>query len=172
LWRNNEEKVASYANLTVVRNQRLIMKQLNRQHGVSMLEIMVAMAILGVAGVALLLGMNTAFRSQDISQEQVRGENLARSQLEYIREQAYFTPPSVPYLIPPGNDPGAYTVPPPVVVIPSDYSITVTTDQYCDGVGDGGFAPCYDPAEIQKNTVRVFRNGKGLVVVEDLKTNR
>lgn len=134
------------------------MKQLNRQHGVSMLEIMVAMAILGVAGVALLLGMNTAFRSQDISREQVQGENLARAQLEYIREQTFITG-------------GSYAINPDAV-IPPDYSITATTTDYCDGVGDGVFAPCYDPAEIQKNTVRVFRNGEGLVVVEDLKTNR
>ena len=38
-----------------------------------------AVGILGVAGVALLLGMSTAFRTQDISREQVQGENLARS---------------------------------------------------------------------------------------------
>ena len=162
MWRNNEEKVASYANLTVVRNQRLIMKRLNGQHGVSMLEIMVAMAILGVAGVALLLGMNTAFRSQDISREQVQGENLARSQLEYIREQTFITG-------------GSYAINPDAV-IPPDYSITATTTDYCDGLGPdgvpGGDSDCYDPADIKLNTVSVFREGKGLVVVEDLKTRR
>jgi prepilin-type N-terminal cleavage/methylation domain-containing protein len=147
--------------------RRLAMKRFNRQHGVSMLEIMVAMGILGVAGIALLLSMSTAFRSQDISREQVRGENLVRSQLEYIREQAYFTPPSLPYLIPPGNDPGAYTVPPPVATVPSDYTITVTITQYCDSEGT-----CYDINQIQQNTVRVFRNEEELIAVEDLKANR
>ena len=138
------------------------MKRLNRQHGVSLLETMVAVGILGVAGVALLLGMSTAFRTQDISREQVQGENLARSQLEYIRE--------VPY-----DEDGPYAINPDVF-IPSDYSITVTTNDYCDGLGPdgvpGGDSDCYEPADIQKNTVKVFRAGKGLIVLEDLKTRR
>ncbi len=121
-----------------------------------------AVGILGVAGVALLLGMNTAFRSQDISREQVRGENLARAQLEYIRELTF-------------DEDGPYAINPDAST-PSDYSITVTTIDYCDGLGPdgvpGGDSDCYDSADIQKNTVSVFRNGKGLVVVEDLKTRR
>ena len=149
---------------------------LHRQQGLSMLEVMVAVAILGVVGVALMTGLNGAFRAQDISREQVRAENLARAQLEYVREQTYFAAPSNPYIIPPGDDPGAYSVPPPGVVVPQGYEIIVTITQYCDGLGPdgepGGDSDCYVTADIQMNTVRVSREGKGLVVVEDLKTRR
>ena len=150
------------------------MIRLHRQHGVSMLEIMVAVGILGVAGVALLLGMNTAFRSQDISREQVRGENLARAQLEYIRFVDYDSNYSDGCTL--NAIPVPVCVPPPDALIPSDYSITVTTSDYCDGLGPdglpGGDSDCYPSAEIQKNAVSVFRNGKGLIVVEDLRTKR
>ena len=140
---------------------------LHRQQGLSMLEVMVALAILGVAGVGLMTGLNGAFRAQDISREQVRAENLARAQLEYIREVDYHLDYNVAET---DCIPGC--VPPPGVVVPQGYLITVATDLYCDDTGEPGFEPCYNPANIQQNTVRVSREGKGLVVVEDLKTRR
>lgn len=141
----------------------------------TMLEIMVAVGILGVAGVALLLGLSSAFRAQDISREQVQGENLARAQLEYIRFVDYDLDYNDGCTLNTTPIPGD-CVPPPDTFVPSDYTITVTTNVYCDGLGPDGVpgedSDCYSPADIQLNTVRVFREGKGLVVVEDLKTRR
>ena len=130
------------------------------QDGLTLMEMLVSMAILGVIGVGFMSGMTTAFRARDISRERVTAENLARNQLEYIRYVAYDA-----------LDYGA-EVPPPSITVPAGYSITVTTTDYCDGTGEPGFEPCYDPANIQKNTVKVSRDGRTLVTVEDLKTRR
>lgn len=149
------------------------MSRLRGQRGLTLLEVIVGLAILGAVGVAFMSGLTGAFRAEDITQEHVKAENLARAQLEYIRYCAYYIPPSVPYTLPSGSPPctppvsSPYTVPPPGASIPSGYSITVTVGQYCDAT-----PTCYDISQIQKNTVRVLRDGKGLTTVEDLKTNQ
>lgn len=124
------------------------------QEGLTLIEMIVSVAILSVIGVGFMSGMTTAFRARDISGERIIAENLARSQLEYIRYVDY--------------DVLDYDWPP-AITPPAGYTITVTTTQYCDTQSP---PVCYDPADIQKNTVRVSRDGKTLVTVEDLKTRR
>ena len=130
------------------------------QEGLTLIEMIVSVAILSVIGVGFMSGMTTAFRARDISSERIIAENLARGQLEYIR---YIDYDALDY----NSD-----VPPPAITVPAGSSITVTTTDYCDDTGEPGFEPCYDPADIQKNTVKVTRDGKTLVTVEDLKTRR
>lgn len=122
------------------------------QKGLTLIEMVVSVAILSVIGVGFMSGMTTAFRARDISGERIIAENLARDQLEYIRYVAY--------------DVLEYDWPP-AITVPAGYTITVDTTQYCDTT-----PTCYDPADIQKNTVKVSRDGQTLVTVEDLKTNR
>ena len=110
--------------------------------------------------------MNTGFKSADLSDAKVTAQNLVRLELEYIRSQGYFEPPTSPYLIPPGGDPGAYAVPPPGITLPAGFDITVEITQYCDG------ATCYPIGEIQKVRTIVSREGRPLASVADLKTSR
>lgn len=167
------------------------------QRGISMLEVMVASAILGVAGVGILLALTTAFRAQDITSRDVTAENLARNALEEIRS----------------SDPqyqASYTL---TIAPPQGYVVTIKTEAVCpscymdDGVTQwtdqslscgqdpdvvilysiGGTPsvpplgtptiPVYlDPVcavdNIQQNTVTVSRDGRPLVVLTDLKTRR
>lgn len=144
----------------LVPRHHLILHMLRRQSGFTLMEILIAQAILGVIGVVFLMALGTSFRAQGVNREEFTAEYLARAQLEYIR--------LIPY------DASNYDddVPPPGVTLPSGYTITVTTEDYCDGVGEAGYEPCYDPANIQKNTVKIFRDGQGVTSIEDLKTRR
>ena len=125
------------------------------QRGFSLMEMLVAVAILAVVGVAFMAALGTGFRAQDITREQVTGENLARAALEEIRFQDF--------VLGPGCYPSCYT---PTVPIPAGYSISVATEGFC-------VEPACPPDDnLQKNTVTVSRGGDAVVTVEDLKARR
>ncbi len=140
-------------------------------NGIGLLETMLALGVLGFIGVAFMTALSVSFKSTEISEEQVTAEDLARTQLEYIRDQDYCIPPTTPYIIPQDGGCGTYDVPPPGLTLPSGYTITLEITEYCDGQGPepGG---CYDVQEIQKLTARVFRDGGLVTEIADLKTNR
>ncbi len=141
-------------------------RRMTAQRGFTLIESLVAMGILGFIGVAFMSALYTNFNATDITDKSVIAENLSRAQLEYISNQDYFVPPSVPYLIPPGNDTGAYSVPPPGVTPPSEYTLTLEITQYCDGSG------CYPINQIQKITAKILRQGEFVRKLSNLKTNR
>ena len=115
---------------------------LQGQTGLTLLETLIALAILGLIGVVYLSALNTGFRSEDIIREHVRAENLVRAQLEDIRYQPYQS---------------SYNV---TVPLPLEYSITIDTQPY------------EPDDNTQQNTVTVSRSGKPLLTVTDLKTRR
>ena len=136
------------------------------QRGLSLLENLIAVALVAFIIAAYLTLLNTGFKSTDLTDSRVAAQNLVRVQLEYIRSQDYFEPPTSTYLIPPGSDPGAYAVPPPGVTPPSGFDMTVEITQFCDGT------TCYPLNEIQHVRTRVSREGRPLASVADLKTSR
>lgn len=106
------------------------------------------MGILATIGVVFVAALASVFRAQDFNREQVRAQNLARAQLEYIRDQEYLD---------------SYAV---SVSVPFQYSLTIDTVPFCSP------DPCTPDNNLQKNTVRVSRGGKPLLFIEDLKTRR
>ena len=54
------------------------------QRGVSLLETIIAIGILGMIGTVFTSGLTHSFRETDRTDQQVTGESLVRSQLEYI----------------------------------------------------------------------------------------
>ena len=69
------------------------------ERGSSLVEMLVSLAILGVIGVSLLSGFTTASLGVSLIDERETAKNLAESQLEYVKEQAYATsyvPAAVP----------------------------------------------------------------------------
>jgi prepilin-type N-terminal cleavage/methylation domain-containing protein len=69
------------------------------EKGFSLLEVMLAVALIGIIAVALLLGLGGASRTMSIADERATAESLARSQLESIKNQPY-----IDYSVP-GHDP-------------------------------------------------------------------
>lgn len=62
--------------------------------GISAIEVIIALAILGVAVVAFLEGLSTAFTAASISDERSVAQGLAQSQMEYVKNRDYSPEPS------------------------------------------------------------------------------
>ena len=123
------------------------------QGGLTLVETLVALGILGFIGVGFMTALSTGFRSEGIKEEQVIGNNLVRAALEEIRSQDYLT----------SDSPSPYTI---TVPLPDGYSIAVVTEDFCWP------EPCTLDGKLQKNTATVSRDGAIVVTVEDLKARR
>ncbi len=115
------------------------------QDGVGLVEVLVAVAILGVTLVAFLTAISTGSLGVATTEERVTAENLARSQLEYTKSQAFLPAPASYATVTPQT---GYAVSADAVSIPEGASA------------------------IQKITVTITRNGETLLTVEDYKVDR
>lgn len=117
------------------------------QLGISLLESLVAVGVLGLIGAGFLSALSTGSRSTATLDQYVTAENLARSQLEKIKNAPYDG--TAPYY-------DAYQVTP-----PGGYAITfaVTYPQSPD-------------TNIQEIKVTTSVAGKTLLVVSGFKENR
>ena len=122
--------------------------------GFSMIEIVIAIALIGVIAVAVLSALSTASMALIIADERATAESLARSQLEYTKNDDYdnINYPDPEYSLDPDID------------IPDGYNINIEAvrlDPEEDGTDDDD--------GIQKITVTVSRDGEVLVTLEDYK---
>lgn len=116
------------------------------ESGTSMIEVLVALAILGATGLAFLGGLATEAKAGMVSDEQTTAESLARSQMEYVRRIAYQT--------------GATQYPAdPALVVPSGWILPASTVRPVHVTDDG----------IQKVTVTVQHGGKTVFTLEGYK---
>ena len=69
-------------------------RALDGQEGVGLVEVLVAVAILGLTLVVLLAAISTGSVGVATTEERVTAENLARSQLEYTKSQPYVAVPA------------------------------------------------------------------------------
>ncbi len=60
-----------------------------KEAGVSLIETVIALARLGLISAALLSGLATGSKGTVIADEQATAESLVRSELEYVKNQAY-----------------------------------------------------------------------------------
>ncbi len=128
---------------------RVIKKLKGNETGVTLLETLVALAILGLIAVAFLSGLATASRATFIADERATAESLARSQMEYVKSLEYQQAVSEYPVDPELTIPDGWVVPLPVVEPLPD------TDD-----------------DIQKITVTVSHNGTLVLTIEDYKVNR
>jgi len=124
------------------------------QRGLTFVEVLVAVAILGAIGVAFMTAMTTAHKSVGVLDEKTQAKALAHSQLEQIKDAPY--PVEEPFY---GTD-----VYPVTVDLPTQYSMVINVvPPTCIGEADnctpleellGG-----DVTTIQEITVSIFRTG-------------
>lgn len=93
--------------------------------GMTLIEILVALAIIAAVAVVFLLGMSVSSKGVMVSQERVAVDSLAKSELEYVKSTAYNNAPWA-YQLPSG-----YPTWDPTHSLPNGYngySIQVTAD--------------------------------------------
>ncbi len=62
---------------------------MKNQQGTTLVEVLVAVAILGVVGVGFIWGMTSVTKTVPMVDDKVTALSLAESQMEYIRNQPY-----------------------------------------------------------------------------------
>jgi type II secretory pathway pseudopilin PulG len=125
------------------------------QRGISLIETLVSLVLLGIVGVALLNGLSTSSKAVIVSQEDVAAESLANSQVEYIKTQDYI--PVAKYGT--GTPPKYYQK----ITIPADlasrgYSIDISTPATI-------IPPTLGPFELQSIKVVIKHNGQGALTI-------
>jgi len=59
------------------------------EKGFLLIEVIIAIALLGIVGVALLSGLSTGSKAIFVADERATAESLARSQMENVKKQLY-----------------------------------------------------------------------------------
>jgi type II secretory pathway pseudopilin PulG len=116
------------------------------QRGITLIDTVVALGILGLVGVAFLSALVTTSRAVMMNQEDVIVESVAKSQVEHIKAQDYI--PVDDYI------PETYCYEK-IVDIPTGYDVEIIPPQTI-------VAPDLGPFELQIVTVVVKRNGEGV----------
>ncbi len=115
------------------------------ERGLSLVESLVAVAILGIAAVAFVVALSTGSIAVREEYQEAVAQSLVRTQLEYIKGYSY--------------DPSATTYP--TVDTPEGYTISVGVSSIPD-----------TDTDIQKIAVTISREGEDILIVEDYKVNR
>ena len=119
--------------------------RLRSERGVTLVEALVAVAILGAALVVFLAGMSAGLLSTSQSDRLSTAHELARSQMEYTKAAAYN---AAPY---------AY----PTVTPPSGYAVSANASAISGG-----------DANVQLITVQVTKDSAVVYALEGYKVNR
>ncbi len=123
---------------------------ISRESGTTLIEAVVALAILGTIGVTFLSGLTTTSKAAFISDEQATAESLAQSQMEWVKNASYLY-----------NATGYTSAPIPAVKDYLNYSATIVA------------APLHNPDDgIQRLTVTVKRYDETTTKLEGYKVDR
>ncbi len=57
--------------------------------GLTLIEVLIAIALMGIVSVGILGGLSTASRTVSLGDERTTAESLARMQMEYVKGQSY-----------------------------------------------------------------------------------
>lgn len=145
---------------------------IKNEKGFSLIEVLVALAIVALVAVAFLTALATASKTVIIADERTTSESLARSQMEYVKDQTYIDYSEEGHSL--------YLI----ITPPSGYSIGFTAVPFIPATGedylvvaevlvDGEYIPIYDYDDgIQRMTVAVSHNGEVVLALEDYKVDR
>ena len=121
------------------------------QRGFTVLEALLALALVGIILVGILGALGTSSQATLIDDEQTTGDNLAESQLEHLRGQAYDSTGSPPQ----------YSL---ISAVPEGYSISLAITRL-DPEGDGAG----DDDGLQKAVVTVQHRNSTVATLEAYK---
>ena len=121
--------------------------------GITLVEVLIALAIFASAGTAVLLGVGTAYRSSDVVNASAVAEYLARNQMEYVWTQ--------PYLPWPDTYTSITDVPSLNVDIPDGFGVSADAQEY---IADDGLS-----GSVEKVVVTVTRDGQSILLLETLR---
>jgi prepilin-type N-terminal cleavage/methylation domain-containing protein len=127
---------------------------MKNQAGFSLIEILLAVALMGILGTAVPGALSGANRATITTNQNVTAESLARSQLDYIQNQPYDSENTTP----------VYAV---IPNLPATYSIVTPMAQRLDPFGDG----TNNDDGLQKITVSVERYDSIVFTLVDFKVN-
>ena len=125
-----------------------------RSRGFSILEVVIAIALLGIIGVSVLSALQTAALAFIIADRRATAESIARTQMEYVRYSDYEGDPE--------EGPPQYSQDP-YIELPPDYSVLTTAIRLNKDVDPN------DDDGIQEITVTVSHDGQVVVTLEDYK---
>ena len=132
--------------LTAIQGLLRQIAAIRREKGISLAEVLVALAIVATAVVMFLSTLLTGSKTVGLIYERTTAENLARSQLEYTKSQDYIPAPS------------SYDT---IMSLPSGFTVSAQASAIAGRDDD-----------IQKITVTVYRGGKSILLIGDFKVNR
>ena len=136
------------------------LKFLCKQKGFTLIEILVALAIMSAIGVGLFNAVNTNARATRQLDETVVATNLATAYIEAIKARPYAE-----------TYPAAETI----ITVPSQYNVTIDISFSNDGASEDGitWVGTYTDETIQKLTVIVSREtGPAILTLCAFKTKR
>jgi Tfp pilus assembly protein PilV len=133
-----------------MRNMRSKLLNISRifdrgQRGISLVEAMVSVALLGGGILTLVMAMSSGVMAVKENDQQSIGQGLARAQLEYTKSYVY--------------NPSASSYP--IINAPEGYSLEVSVASVPDTNNN-----------LQKITTDVYYNSAVVVTAEDYKVNR
>jgi prepilin-type N-terminal cleavage/methylation domain-containing protein len=127
---------------------------MQKQNGFSLLEVILAVALVGILGITIPGALSTANKTTMVGGEHTTAESVARSQMDYIQNQSYDSTNTTP----------VYAV---LTGLPGDYSIVTPMATRLDPKGDG----TANDDGLQRITVTVKRGAKTVYTLIDYKNN-
>ena len=139
---------------------------IKNEKGMSLIEVLIALAILGIVAAAFLSGMATASRALIIADERTTAESLARTEMEYVKNCKYTDLPPTPW---------SYELPSGSPVWDIEHILPAGYDEYSLAVDGSALDADNDgnnDADIQKITVTVDHQNKEVITLVGYKVNR
>jgi prepilin-type N-terminal cleavage/methylation domain-containing protein len=127
---------------------------MKNQAGLSLIEILLAVALVGILGLSVPSALAGANRATITTKQHIVAENLARNQMDYIQSQPYDSDNILP----------VYAL---IPDIPTPYSIATPMAQRLDPKGDG----TDNDDGLQCITVAVKHGDKIVFTLIDFKVN-